>query len=185
MSLPAALSSHRDDAARLSELTARVERVFTMIATVRMAGIPVLNPALGVALCGLETFGGHDVGVLVTPWFMNIMAFPLGAPEPVRVGTKRDLVLPSGAYEAIAGFEDELGPYWMVSLFSPMGAFETMEAALATAQAAMVEIMTAPEPEAPPPPPALPTRPISRRGLFGWARGDGDAGNGNNGEAAA
>jgi [NiFe] hydrogenase assembly HybE family chaperone len=150
-------------------LAARVEAVFRVIAATRMAGVPVLNPALDVAMRGLCRHGAHDLGVLVTPWFMNLMAFGIDAEFPVRVGEKMDLALPSGAYEAIRGHEAELGGYWMVSLFSPMDDFESMEAAIATADAAMAEIMTPPEaePETPPPAPA-----ISRRGLFRWARDD-------------
>jgi [NiFe] hydrogenase assembly HybE family chaperone len=149
---------------------ARVEAVFHAIAATRMAGVPVLNPALDVAMRGTCRHAGYDLGVLITPWFMNLMAFPLEGEAPVRVGAKMDLALPSGAYEAIRGHEVELGGYWMVSLFSPMDDFESMEAAIVTADAAMAEIMTAPEPETAPPAPA-----ISRRGLFRWARDDEEA----------
>lgn len=152
-------------------LAARVEAVFRTIAVTRMAGVPVLNPALDVAMRGMCRHGGYDLGVLVTPWFMNLMVFAIDGETSVRVGAKMDLALPSGGYEAIRGYEGELGGYWMVSLFSPMDDFESMEAAIATADAAMAEIMTAPEtatePLSPPPAPA-----ISRRGLFRWARQD-------------
>jgi hydrogenase-1 operon protein HyaF len=124
-------------------LAARVEATFAMIASTRMAGVPVMNPALGVAMRGMCRHGGHDMGVLVTPWFMNLMAFPVEAGSPGRVGEKASLALPSGAYEAIRGHEDELGSYWAVSLFSPMDQFADMDAALATADAAMAELMTA------------------------------------------
>lgn len=159
-------------------LAARVEATFAMIASTRMAGVPVMNPALGVAMRGMCRHGGHDMGVLVTPWFMNLMAFPVEAGSPGRVGEKASLALPSGAYEAIRGHEDELGSYWAVSLFSPMEQFADMDAALATADAAMAELMTAPEPEpAPekvePQPKAQPA--MSRRGLFRLARAAEDA----------
>ncbi|NOW44220.1 [NiFe] hydrogenase assembly HybE family chaperone [Novosphingobium sp. SG751A] len=140
---------------------ARVEAVFADIAQTRMAGVPVMNTALGVAMRGACERDGWRMGVLITPWFMNVLAFGPDDEAPARVGEKRHIALPSGAYEAIRGYEEALGFYWAISLFSPMFEFETMEAATATGDAAMAEIMT--EPQAPEPElrPAL-----SRRALF-------------------
>jgi [NiFe] hydrogenase assembly HybE family chaperone len=53
---------------------ARIEAVFAGIATTRMAGVPVLNPALGVAMRGWQAVEPFELGVLVTPWFMNLLA---------------------------------------------------------------------------------------------------------------
>lgn len=145
----------------------QVEAVFATIAQTRMAGVPVINPALGVAMCGAGERDGWRVGVLITPWFMNVLAFGPEDEAPARVGEKRHIALPSGAYEAIRGHEEALGFYWAISLFSPMFEFETMEAAIATADAAMAEIMTAPPAPEPEPKPAL-----SRRALFRLNRED-------------
>jgi [NiFe] hydrogenase assembly HybE family chaperone len=145
----------------------QVEAVFADIAQTRMAGVPVMNDALGVAMRGACERDGWRIGVLVTPWFMNVMAFATIEEAPARVGEKRHIALPSGAYEAIQGHEQALGFYWSISLFSPMFEFATMEAAIATADAAMAEIMAAPEPVEPEPKPAL-----SRRALFRMTRED-------------
>jgi len=149
----------------LAPQAAQIEATFTHIATTRMAGIPVLNPALTVALRGFQLHGAHRLGVLITPWFMNLIAFATAEEAPARVGAKMMLALPSGAYEAIRGHEDSLGAYWSVSLFSPMGDFADMDTAIATADAALAELLAAPEP-APEPEPA-PKPPVSRRALFG------------------
>ena len=64
---------------------AGLEAVFRRIATTRMRGVPVLNPALSVQAIG---FGPDPLrtapdaaptmlGVLVTPWFMNLLRLPL------------------------------------------------------------------------------------------------------------
>lgn len=146
---------------------ARIEAVFAGIAATRMAGVPVLNPALGVAMRGWQVVEPFELGVLVTPWFMNLLAVPqAGGPTAVRVGEKAHLALPSGAYEAIWSHEAALGGFWAVSLFSPMDEFESMEAALATADAALAEILAAPEPEPEPTLPEAAHAPVSRRGLF-------------------
>ncbi len=147
-------------------LDARLVALFEHIAQTRMAGVPVVNDALGVALRGWRDFGPYALGMLVTPWFMNLVAFPQGeAPRGTRVGDKAHLALPSGAYEAIWAYEEAVGGYWTVSLFSPMFEFDSMEAAMATADAALEEIMAEPEP-APAPAPEKRAVPVSRRALF-------------------
>lgn len=153
----------------------QVEAVFADIAQTRMAGVPVVNPALGVAMRGACAHDGWRLGVLITPWFMNVMAFGPEDETPAtgtsaRVGEKRHIALPSGAYEAIRGHEEALGFYWAISLFSPMFEFETMEAAIATADAAMAKIMTAPQQEPAPRPEPKPA--LSRRALFRLNRED-------------
>jgi [NiFe] hydrogenase assembly HybE family chaperone len=151
------------DEAALCALEAGILAAFTHIARVRMAGIPLLNPALDVAMRGLQSHEPWQLGILVTPWFMNLLAFPAEA-ETRRVGTKMPLALPSGSYEAIWSHEEALGGYWAVSLFSPMDDFADMATAIATADAALAEIMTMPEPEPAPAPKPQPA--VSRRALF-------------------
>ncbi|NBC35232.1 [NiFe]-hydrogenase assembly chaperone HybE [Novosphingobium sp. FSY-8] len=151
-----------------AHIAAQAEAVFADIAATRMAGLPVVHPGLSVAMRGAALHEGCVVGVLVTPWFMNLVAFPAQA-ETRRVGEKAMLALPSGGYEAIWAHEPALGGFWTVSLFSPMFAFADMDAAIATADAAMAEVMTAPPPPAPAPEPQMPAAvqaPVSRRGLF-------------------
>ncbi|MEA1648455.1 [NiFe]-hydrogenase assembly chaperone HybE [Nitrospirillum sp. BR 11164] len=173
-------------------LSTRIEAAFARIAVTRMAGVPVMNPALSVALRGLHRHCGHWVGVLVTPWFMNLLLVPVADEAPRRVGEKAALALPSGSYEAIWGREDELGGYWSCSLFSPMFDFVDQETAIATADAALMEIMAMPEagtgddpgddgmamiwagnPSAPPPARPEPSPPLSRRALFRLGEGMG------------
>jgi [NiFe] hydrogenase assembly HybE family chaperone len=175
----------------VASLSARIETVFTEIARTRMAGIPVMNPALAVAMRGLHRFGGYWTGILVTPWFMNLVMLPVepdGAAR--RVGDKTGLSLPSGRYEGIWGYEEGIGDYWSCSLFSPMFEFADQETAVATADTALAALMTpagvpqraevhmamiwngdtaAPEPRAPEPGAAAPapSAALSRRALFG------------------
>jgi len=129
----------------LADLSRRVEAVFADIAATRMQGVPVMHPHLGVAMRGLRRHGAHDVGVLVTPWFMNLVLLPLTQPEkPERIGTTRSFALPSGHYEAMLGHEPALGFFWSCSLFSPMWEFADMEMALATADASLDLVFAAP-----------------------------------------
>lgn len=135
----------------VASLSDRIEAIYTGIAKTRMAGIPILHPAIGVAMRGLRRYGENHVGVLVTPWFMNLVFLPLRAPgdeggEPVpRVGAKRGFVLPSGYYEGLAGYEDGLGWHWSCSLFSPMFDFADMDNAVETADVSLDLLFTAPD----------------------------------------
>lgn len=106
-----------------------------------MAGIPILNAALPVKAVGGRSWNGYWLCVLITPWFMNLMALPDKAgDEPVATGTKRMFAFPAGSFEFIAGGEAAIGPFWMCSLFSPVLEFSDQEGAEATAVAALEAI---------------------------------------------
>ena len=121
-----------------TDIADRLEACFESILTGRMADVPVLNKALSVKVIGERTWNEHWLGILVTPWFMNVMlvseADEVETPIP---GTKRHFVFPAGRFEFIAGFEEAIGPYWMCSLFSPMFEFADQATAEATAAAAL------------------------------------------------
>ena len=122
-----------------ASLEARLEAVFRRIQQERMGDVPILNPALEVSAVGFRDWRGRRVGVLITPWFMNIMLFP--APQEdwgsLRVGDKFVHGFPSGGYEFIAAGEPGIGPYQSCSLFSPVLEFTDHAVAVATAAAAM------------------------------------------------
>lgn len=130
----------------LAAFAERIETVFADIAATRMQGVPVMNPHLGVSMCGLRRHGEHHVGVLVTPWFMSVLVLPLVQPEVAgRIGAQRGFVLPSGRYDAMLCHEPALGHYWSCSLFSPMWEFVDMESAVATADASLDLLFAVPD----------------------------------------
>jgi len=57
-------------------LAGRLEAAFREIHVGKMRGIPLLNEALGVRAVGFRAYDGHLLGVLVTPWFMNLILAP-------------------------------------------------------------------------------------------------------------
>ena len=121
------------------ELAARIETAFGA-ALQRMEGVPVLNHALRVEARGFARMRDSWAGVLITPWFMNVMILPDDTPSR-QIGTKAMQMLPSGQYEAVWGYEEALGGFWSISLFSPMFEFEGHASAVATADAALIELM--------------------------------------------
>lgn len=118
-----------------------LETVFQEIGETRMKGIPILNTALSVKALGFDAFQDYQLGVLLTPWFMNLMLLPADAQIPLRVGDKKNITLPAGQIEFIVGHEDRLGSYLSCSLFSPMFEFQDQEAAIQTAQSALIEVL--------------------------------------------
>ncbi len=120
-----------------------LERVFRRIERERLQGLPILNPALQVRAVGFRSWQGHCLGVLITPWFMNLMLLPSEGDDwqELRVGDKQLHQLPSGPYEFILGEEPGVGRYQMCSLFSPVFEFADQESAVATAEAAMQALM--------------------------------------------
>jgi [NiFe] hydrogenase assembly HybE family chaperone len=116
------------------------ERIFGRIHVERMADVPILNTALRVEAVGFRPWDGGFMGILITPWFMNVLYVPGSGKEHAQAGVKTDRHLPSGEYEFIGAFEEELGDYEMCSLFSPMAQFHDHAAARETARAAMHEL---------------------------------------------
>ncbi len=134
------------ETARVSEVAQALEACFEMIRVERMDGIPILNDALSVSAVGFRLWNGHCLGVLLTPWFMNIVLLPMERTDgqdspPITVGTKRSFAFPAGSFEFIHGHEPLIGPHWMCSLFSPVFEFSDQETAIEAARAALDEIL--------------------------------------------
>ena len=124
-------------------LTEGLEVHFRRIERERMQGLPLLNAALQVKAVGFREWQGRCLGVLITPWFMNLMLLPAEGDdwEDLQIGDKQLHQLPSGPYEFILGEEQGIGRYQMCSLFSPVFEFADQATAVATAEAVMRGLM--------------------------------------------
>jgi [NiFe] hydrogenase assembly HybE family chaperone len=113
-----------------------------------MNDIPIVNKKLEVEVIGFVDWG-HDksksaaeVGVLITPWFMNIVLLPKESmKQEVRVGKTANILFPDGEYSFLTQQDSEFGVYLTCSLFSPMFEFKTQEQARGTAEAVMQQLM--------------------------------------------
>ncbi len=119
--------------------------LFQTIEVTRMDGVPVLNKKLSVDAIGFEPYGDFYLGVLLTPWFMNLMMLPMAGDanelEGKKFGSKQSHALPNGQFQFIVGHEEDIGFYLSCSLFSPVFEFADQESALQTARAALDEVM--------------------------------------------
>lgn len=137
--------------------SARLREVFSRIQAERMADVPLLNPALTVETVGFRLWQDVWLGVLITPWSMNLLALAGVTPfAPLGAHAVDSLTLPDGAVDFHGAFEPALGHYRQASLFSPMWQFAHQDAARATAEEVMNLLF-----------PAAPAPDLSRRRLFG------------------
>jgi len=144
----------------------------------------MVNPALSIEAVGFRPWNDHWLGVLITPWFMNLVLMPRVAArwQPIAERESRHYVFPAGVFEFIGGRDPALGDYQACSLFSPMFEFADHSGAHDTALAALEALfdvanreageVLAPRPvsaDAPPGPLAAPVaRAVSKRSfLFG------------------
>ena len=126
----------------MTEAGYQLKQVFEAIQRERMVDLPMVNPALSVAVVGFEKTDCGCLGVLLTPWCMNLLLLPEADEwSALKPGSKQLHVLPSGEYEFVVADEVGIGRYQSCSLFSPMFEFPDQQAALATAEAALVVVM--------------------------------------------
>ena len=116
-----------------------LERAFAAIGATRMAGLPFLNEALRVEAVAFRRWEGRWLGVLITPWFMNLVLLrdEPAAWRPLPVRETCSYALPSGVYDFLGSEEEGVGDFQMCSLFSPMQDFADHDGARAVAQAVM------------------------------------------------
>jgi [NiFe] hydrogenase assembly HybE family chaperone len=153
-----------------SAVAARVQAAFERVARERMAGLPFVNEALRVEMVGLRRWHGLWLGVLVTPWFMNLLLLPgdgaADGPEvaakwpSVPFGDSVQFAFPAGVLSFLAGREGEAGEYLACSLFSPMFEFADHATARQTAEACLGALF---DPATAAPPAAAAPPPVSKR----------------------
>jgi len=109
----------------LADPSPRLVSAYREIERTRMRGLPFLNPALEVEAVDFDVWQDAWLGVLVTPWCMNLMLLPrdLDTWRQLQRGAKVTHAFPAGAYEFVTGEDPALGPYRSCSLFSPVTAF--------------------------------------------------------------
>lgn len=123
--------------ALLPDPSPRLEAAYREVAQ-RMTGLPFVNPALRVQAVGFAPWNGHWLGVLVTPWFMNLVLLPRdpGQWQPLPVRAKHSHRFPAGTYEFIGADDPLLGGHQTCSLFSPMQDFDSHDTACLVAKLA-------------------------------------------------
>ncbi len=120
-----------------------LELAFKRIHQEQMAGIPLLNPMLKVQTIGFQEFQGRIIGVLITPWLMNLVMLPGEADDwsEMDLGVKQYHRFPSNTYKFVANEIEGMGKCQTHSLYSPMNEFVNQDHALAAAQGFLDTLM--------------------------------------------
>ncbi len=132
-----------------------------------MRDLPLYNAKISIEAIGFRPFGADALlGVLLTPWFMNLIVLPV-APEPMdmnKIGKSLVIGLPAGPRNFVVGGDEAIGLYKAYSLHSPVLNFTLPGQAQAEARRQLGLLMT--------PPPAEPAatkkeaRGLDRRALL-------------------
>jgi [NiFe] hydrogenase assembly HybE family chaperone len=114
----------------LPDPSARLTAAFRAAAE-RMQGLDVVNAALAVEAVGFAPWDEHWLGVMLTPWFMNLTLLPRipGGWRPLTTGAKRRYAFPAGEFEFVGANDATLGAYQVCSLFSPVHEFADQDTA--------------------------------------------------------
>lgn len=142
-------------AARLAQAYGRIDRE-------RMADLPIRNPALTVEMVGLRFYEDAWVGVLITPWCMNLVRVPAEGAPCGAVGVSSVRRFPAGDFDFLGAEEAEVGPFEQCSLLSPVLELADQAAAREAAEAALAELFQPAGGEAPSGQPG----PMSRRAFL-------------------
>jgi [NiFe] hydrogenase assembly HybE family chaperone len=85
----------------------------------RMQDLPFINSQLAVEAVGFRDFEDFEIGVLITPWFMNLILLTGShAGDGIEQGNMINATFPSGDVEFTAADDEELGLYFSAVLFS-------------------------------------------------------------------
>ncbi len=137
-------------------------RHFQRIYVEHMQDLPIVNPRIRVEAIGFQDFNDHKLGILLTPWFMNLVLLPgSDAWSDSAQGDSSAVDFPSGPIDFTTSRDDVLGTYLTAVLFRSVSDLPDQETARTVAEQVMEELFR--------PPPEH--RSLSRRDLLTGLRG--------------
>jgi [NiFe] hydrogenase assembly HybE family chaperone len=153
----------------------RLAALYRDIEASAMRDAPICNDALRVEAIGFREFSGYALGVIVTPWFLNLFIAESSADAGPRLPTAGPLELgfPAGPVVFELRELEGWGHLGCCGLISPMFGFADQTAARAAGHATLAALFD-PHLHAPAPAPARPA--IDRRAfLSAWRAPQGGA----------
>lgn len=130
---------------------------FETIYVEHMHDLPVVNKALAVEAVGFHDYFDHHLGVLITPWFMNLILLP-GTDDwsSKSQGDMSSIDFPSGRIEFAVSHDKMLGTYLSAVLFRSVTDIADQVTARKLAHDVLGDLMKPPRKE----------RTVSRRDLL-------------------
>lgn len=98
----------------IDALVSRFESIYVD----KMQDLPIVNPKLQVEAVGFEDFSGHQLGIVITQWFMNLVLLPSNEKwKDVAQGDTASIEFPSGPIEFTVNQDEQLDSYLTAILF--------------------------------------------------------------------
>ena len=120
----------------------RMVAAYRDIGEKRMRDLPFYNARLEVEAVSFRPWHGHLIGVLIAPWFMNLVLLP--GPDDdwsdCHDGEVREWHLPSGKYRFASVALDGVGTLFSAALFTTVEGFPDQATARAVAAETMAQI---------------------------------------------
>jgi [NiFe] hydrogenase assembly HybE family chaperone len=107
----------------------------------KMRDLPICNSALRVQTVGFRALDEHRLGVLITPWFMNLVLLPGDTTwSDAPAGSTERLSLPSEDCEFVINHDEILGTCLSAVLFRTLRDFPGQDTAVAIAEKVMEQL---------------------------------------------
>ncbi|MEN8132714.1 MAG: [NiFe]-hydrogenase assembly chaperone HybE [Pseudomonadota bacterium] len=121
----------------------RLVEAYRNISEQRMQGLPIVNERLEVEAVGFTLWEGRWLGIIISPWFMNLTLLPAEHEDwsDLDWGAKRVWGLPSSDYEFIVSPIEGVGVHQSLSMFTTVTDFPDQHVARAVAQAIMDKLL--------------------------------------------
>ena len=100
--------------------------------------LPIVNTALHVEAVGFRPLDEHEIGALITPWFLNLVLLPATDRWDDRPqGSACEFQLPGGKVDLCVTHDETLGTFLSAALFSTVADFPDQEIAREVARETM------------------------------------------------
>lgn len=102
----------------------------------RMRSLPMFNEALQVEAVDFQLHQDRPCGVIITPWFMNLVLLPAETDDwtALAPGESHKVTFPAGDYECTASIVEGLGTHLALPLFTTVKDFTDQETAVLIAR---------------------------------------------------
>jgi len=124
-------------------LTIGLEKQYSKVLQQRIADNLPLNPRLKVEAVDFRPWGGHCLGVLVTPWVMELMILSNEGDgwADIKAGSTISFDFPSGPVEFVLNESEGMGKFLVCPLYSPIFDLQDQETAVSTAKLVIESLM--------------------------------------------
>jgi len=124
-------------------LTIGLEKQYSKVLQQRIADNLLLNPKLKIQAVDFRPWGGNCLGVLVTPWSMELMILSNEGDgwADMAVGSNISFDFPSGPVDFVLEESEGMGRFLNCPLYSPVFDLQDQETAVATAKLVIESLM--------------------------------------------